>query len=370
MNGQIRNQQSKKKLSVLETWPKVAIIILNWNGWRDTIECLESVQNLNYSNYQIILLDNGSTNDSVEKIKEWCGGNIPVNTNFVTFSPELKPVKYIEYDRLTAEAAGVANKELIIDNYPSNRRMVFIQIEENLGFAEGNNVAIEYALNCYPPAEFVFLLNNDAWIDVNCIASSVEVSKKKKAAVVGCVVKDKDRKEILFSGDCRRPELFYLRKLYTHHDLMVDEPSSMVCGCAMLVNRNALIDHKNRYGYFLNPKLFLYGEETEFCLNIKRLGHEIYVSKKAIVYHKEAQSSGKQLQNSLPLYYMTRNTIFIANNFLSCFWRIFFQIHYPFARLRVIIRKLIEGKPNEAIAIFEGLLDGYKVVYGKWRKHG
>jgi len=52
-------------------WPKVAIIILNWNGWEDTIECLESVFRNTYQNYQVIVVDNGSTNGSIEKIKAW-----------------------------------------------------------------------------------------------------------------------------------------------------------------------------------------------------------------------------------------------------------------------------------------------------------
>lgn len=49
----------------------VAIIILNWNGWKDTIECLKSLNNLNYKNYEVIVVDNGSTDNSVEKIKEY-----------------------------------------------------------------------------------------------------------------------------------------------------------------------------------------------------------------------------------------------------------------------------------------------------------
>jgi len=47
------------------------ILILNWNGWKDTIECLESVFRNTYLNYQVVVLDNGSTDDSVEKIKAW-----------------------------------------------------------------------------------------------------------------------------------------------------------------------------------------------------------------------------------------------------------------------------------------------------------
>jgi len=48
----------------------VAIIILNWNGWKDTIECLESVVRNAYSNYQVIIMDNNSTDDSIEKMKD------------------------------------------------------------------------------------------------------------------------------------------------------------------------------------------------------------------------------------------------------------------------------------------------------------
>lgn len=75
-------------------FPKVSIIILNWNGKEDTIECLESLKNITYPNYEILLVDNGSTDGSVKFFKE----------------------RYPEIE--------------IIEN------------GENLGFAEGNNVAI------------------------------------------------------------------------------------------------------------------------------------------------------------------------------------------------------------------------------------
>lgn len=57
-------------------WPKVSIIILNWNGWKDTIECLESVFRNTYSNYQVVVVDNGSTDGSMEKIAERMNGKI------------------------------------------------------------------------------------------------------------------------------------------------------------------------------------------------------------------------------------------------------------------------------------------------------
>ena len=66
-----------KKENITE-WPKVAIIILNWNGRKDTIECLESVLRNTYPNYQVIVVDNNSSNNSMEYIKAWAEGNLDV----------------------------------------------------------------------------------------------------------------------------------------------------------------------------------------------------------------------------------------------------------------------------------------------------
>ena len=67
----VKEQNAYNAKIHIETKPKVAIIILNWNGWRDTIECLESLRQIEYPDYQIIVVDNGSTNGSIDKIHEW-----------------------------------------------------------------------------------------------------------------------------------------------------------------------------------------------------------------------------------------------------------------------------------------------------------
>ena len=86
--------------------PSVFIIIVNYNGWKDTIECLESLQNVTYPNYRIIVVDNNSTNSSLEYIKKWCIGSIKVSSNFVKYNTDNKPVFYIEYDSETAKSGG------------------------------------------------------------------------------------------------------------------------------------------------------------------------------------------------------------------------------------------------------------------------
>ena len=85
---------------------KTYILVLNWNNWRDTIECLESVFQNSYPNYQVVCIDNGSTDDSEQKIKEWAEGKRVVTSNYFTFNANNKPIPCITYDRKTAEEGG------------------------------------------------------------------------------------------------------------------------------------------------------------------------------------------------------------------------------------------------------------------------
>ena len=71
----------------IANYPRVAIIILNWNGWEDTIECLESLYQITYPNYDVIVVDNGSEDESIEKIKEYCEGEIKVESKFFECNP-------------------------------------------------------------------------------------------------------------------------------------------------------------------------------------------------------------------------------------------------------------------------------------------
>jgi len=153
------NSNSNTDLRFFKSWPKVAIIVLNWNGWQDTIECLESLQQITYPNYQIIVVDNDSKDDSVEKIKAWALGKIPVESKFFTYVADSKPIQLIEYNREIAEGGGSSGQEIKLEQFPPNRRMIIIRTRANLGFAGGNNVGINYALG--KDAEYVLLVNND-----------------------------------------------------------------------------------------------------------------------------------------------------------------------------------------------------------------
>ena len=151
--------------------PKVFIIILNWNGWKDTIACLESVFKNSYPKYQVVVVDNDSTDDSMARMLEWADGKDKMLT------PELRSVaRYLSrppvrkaYSFILAtvekEAEGGGSLELeneIFLNQSSTfiNSLIFIQSGANIGFSGGNNVGIRYALN-RGDCDYVLLLNND-----------------------------------------------------------------------------------------------------------------------------------------------------------------------------------------------------------------
>jgi hypothetical protein len=117
----------------LGTWPEVAIIILNWNGWQDTIECLDSVSNLIYPNYEVIVLDNGSTDDSIAQIISWLMRRCEVQTSI-----DLQ-------DTLP----------LSINIVLRSGKITLIHSQENLGFAEGCNIGAVIAL-LNPNVKYLF----------------------------------------------------------------------------------------------------------------------------------------------------------------------------------------------------------------------
>ena len=165
---------------------KVYIIIVNWNGWKDTIECLESVFRNDYPSYQVIVCDNGSQDDSLENIKRWATGKLenevlPSNPLYsLSFPPVRKPISFIEYTREEVDAVRNLN--------PTDARLILIQNAANLGFAGGNNVGIRYALD-RDDFSHVWLLNNDVVIKPDALSHLVRrMNEKKDAGMCGSTI--------------------------------------------------------------------------------------------------------------------------------------------------------------------------------------
>jgi len=337
-------------------WPRVAIIILNWNGWRDTIECLESLQRITYPNYQIIVVDNGSTDDSIEKIKAWARGEIPVVSSFFESDLGTKPVQWLEYDRTTVEAGEFPDEEEKLIELPSNRCLVLFQTKENMGFAGGNNVGIQFALRDQA-VQYIWLLNNDTVIPADTLTCLVRESIRNPGLGILspkiCYYSSPDR--IWFAGG----KLRLLRA--TGYNLGIGMPNggcysglapcTFITGCAMLIKREVV----ESIG-LLDPLYFLYGEDVDFCWRAIKAGWDLATHLDSLVYHKVSSAVGS---DPLPLqtYYISRNRQYFSARYHSSFQRMIFELFWILSRAAKFCLWFMKGRIDLIKATMQGYID-------------
>jgi hypothetical protein len=343
--------------------PGVGISILNWNGWQDTLECLESVRRLDYPNYLTIVVDNGSRNDSVQKIKVWA-------------EEKLGPRHVLaDYARETALQGGEPETERSLERVPSPARLVLIRNEENLGFTGGNNVAMDYALTRLNAAAYVFLLNNDATVDRDCASHLVKVAEKADAAIVGAVIKGMNGKIQFAGAESKHPLLCcFFSPLFAWSVPALGmeaefSPSFFAHGAGMLIRSDALKAVHSRRGSYLDERLFTYGEEIDFSGIARELGFTTAVAKHALVHHKGAASAGGQC-NPAAYYYCIRNPILQAKKKLPWYLRPFYHVANFGLGLARVLKNLALGRFASARAIILGIYHGYTGVTGKWKCQG
>jgi GT2 family glycosyltransferase len=148
--------------------PRVTTIILNWNGYDDTSKCLKSLYDNDYPNFDVILIDNGSQDESVTKIARDLERG---NTNR---SRDLPPVRLFQY--MIQEINKLALLPSEYENLPSKSRLLITTSFTNLGFCRANNNGIRFALRVIKPA-YILLLNNDTSVDRKFLSELVKVAE-------------------------------------------------------------------------------------------------------------------------------------------------------------------------------------------------
>jgi len=287
--------------------PKVSIIILNLNGWEDTLECLESLARISYSNYEILVIDNGSRNDSVSKIIQYCRGEIRIESNYFATDNSNKPIHLLRLSREAAEKNDIDKNEAeIFSRIPGNRKLKLILNEKNYGFAEGCNIGIRHCMGSSNP-DYVLLLNNDTVVASDFLNELVEVCEKNHSiAFSGPMILyyelDRIGDRINFAGDRivfwkGTSRQFGVNEIDTGQYDDIRETDSL-SGASMLARTKTL----NEIGLF-DPTFFAYWEETDLCIRGFRAGYRSVLVPRSKVWHK---ISPTRIGN-LKIYYMTRN---------------------------------------------------------------
>ncbi len=217
---------------------KVAIIILNWNGKNDTLACLDSIQQLTYPHIEVIVVDNGSTDDSTAALR--------------------------------------------------TRPITLIEARENLGFAEGNNIGIRYAMEHH--ADFLFLLNNDTTVAPDIIERFLEqFHSHPSAGILGAKIFLYDKRDTLdhLGGmwNPKRGEFDYIGFRQNPDGFQTPQELDYVCGAGLIIKRSVI----EAVGV-LEPRFFLIWEESDFCFRARRAGFKTLSCPTAKLWHKVSAS--------------------------------------------------------------------------------
>jgi GT2 family glycosyltransferase len=340
--------------------PLVVISILNWNGWRDTLKCLQSVRELDYPNYLIVVVDNGSGNDSADRIGAWARENLKSGCASVEYSEEA------------ALGGGEEQAEAALDRAPSAQRLVLIRNKENRGFAGGHNVAIHYALARKQVTDDVFLLNNDSVVSPDGLARLISVQQSARAGIVGAIVTEKENPRIRLEGPFSFRASFFAPFIGDRAESGTREKpyrySDFVIGTAMLIGRDVLASIGGSSGDYLPSRLFFSGEEQAFCFAAKKRNFVIVMAEDVCVEHLGGRSAGGK-GSTLMYYYGQRNSVLLAKMLLPFHYRIlFYSLNLSLAAGRVG-KNLLRRRPHAVWAVIHGVLDGYLGRTGKWKYH-
>ncbi len=268
-----------------EKQPKVSIILVNYNTKKDTIECLNSLKSINYKNYNIIVVDNNSSDIFEEKFNE-------------------------EYQC-----------DLIIS--PVNN-----------GFSSGNNIGIRYAENKYFP-DYYLLLNNDTTVDPNFLTELVHTARKHKndiGCVTGRICHYANPSRIDYCGgyfdrNTGRATYYCLKdRCYEEREI------TFATGCLMLLPRETV----EQVGY-LDEMYFMYGEDVDYSCKIIDCSKKIYYNDNAIIFHKISASTNGA-ESDFNQYYITRNNFYLISLFAK-YKRIAFFKYFLWLLKALVLRK-------------------------------
>ena len=273
----------------------VGCVIVNWNGWRDTVACLDALRATDYPELRVVVVDNGSKDDSVQRIQ--------------MVHPEI----------------------------------LLVQTGRNLGFSGGNNVGIREVMR--HNVKYVWLLNNDTQPAPHALRELVQTAESdSRLGAVGSVLhymSDPQKIQVWGGG--------WINLWTGYNSHATAHPRSgcldFLTAASMLVSRNALEDVG-----LMDDRFFLYWEDAELCFRLRRSGWQLGVAPQAIVLHNVNASTSK---SSTPI---DRCYTYSAICFLSQYSHVPHVASFLFL-FRRLLHRALSGKVKAMGNVLQGIRD-------------
>ncbi len=265
---------------------ETAIVILNWNGGNMTRECVSTIKKYVKESYKIIIVDNCSTDNSLEGLDE---------------GKDLKIIK---------------NKT-------------------NEGFVNGNNIGMKFALNENPSLKYLVLLNNDTLVTLGWLKNMIRCAKSnKRYGVVGAKQFTFDKKPAISAGNMT---FFGVKYIWNKKITEVD----WVSGACFLIKKEVV----EKIGYLNMLYQPIYYEETDFELRTRKAGFKVVYCPKSIFYHKGGSDTSINPAKFSLIFYRNRFIFFYRNKPLYLFSRIPVDIFRALKNksLKLLISAYIQG---------------------------
>jgi GT2 family glycosyltransferase len=320
----------------------VYIILVNWNGWKDTIECLESLLRLENQGFRVIICDNNSQDSSIEKILAWSRGELAASLDGPPWAiGPRSPRRREPSTKVINETAHSLTAPALV---------TIVEIAENRGFAGGCNIGMRLA-QADPEAEFIWLLNNDTVVDPHALDHLLRrIRGDRTLGLLGSCLLDYDRPETV---QCLGVSYntWSAKTSFIGVGLPVDrlpdigeiDPKLAYIGGASIFLPVRLLSDVGE----MSEDYFLYYEEVDWAMRLKgRYRQSICLESR--VYHKEGSSVGSSLADrpsATSRYYLGINLL----RFTAKHARLFL----PFALLRLSREFLrhIAKRDREAVIV-------------------
>lgn len=294
--------------------PAVAILIINWNGYALTKDCLESLKAIDYGNFKTVLVDNGSVDGSGEKLKN----------------------EFPEIELLASP--------------------------ENLGFTGGNNLGIKWALDHL--FDYVLLLNNDTVVEPDFLDPLVSFLEQNPAygAVQPKIMLEEERDKIWNAGGgyFKWLEMTWSVGIGKTDEGQFDQEKDTpwITGCAMLI-RSAII----RKAGLLDNRFFAYYEDVEWSFRIKKSGFKLRYLPQSKIFHVAGGSSKKikTKEGIVPPiihYYRTRNHLFLIRKHANPLSFVLSLLYQTAKNASFILYLGLNGRFQKVKAILKGHVEG------------
>ena len=308
--------------------PRVSIIILNWNGWKDTIECLESLYAIDYQNFDIVLVDNHSQNESIEMLKRYCQGQVKAESKYQLIDIKNKPLNIYEYEE---DNNNQKFDQLEYSNLPSNKKIVLFLNKKNHGFAKGNNIGIRFAQKNLK-SDYICLLNNDTIVELNWLKELIKgiTSDKKIGSCSSKLLIYDNKKKINSTGIMIIRDGTGIDRGRNKVDKsQFDNKTNIFGACAAGALYSA--DALNDVG-ILDDDFFAYYEDVDLSWRLQLSGWKCKYVPTAVVYHKYSKSSGPS--SLFKVYQGERNRIWVI---IKNYPFLFLLITFPYNLLKLLL---------------------------------